>query len=82
MRELNARPPLPERLVHPHEVLAIVAAPASLRAARAVGLLTLAVGFSPPAGAAGAVDADFAASHLSEVTIEGLSRGCAEVGQA
>lgn len=42
MRELNSRPPLPERLLHPHEVLAIEDSPAGIESA-AAGLLTLGV---------------------------------------
>jgi HAD superfamily hydrolase (TIGR01509 family) len=40
---LNSLPPLPSRLLHPHEVLAIEDTPAGLRAAAAVGLATLGV---------------------------------------
>jgi len=43
LSQLNARPPLPERLLHPHEVLAIEDTAAGLAAARAAGLATLAV---------------------------------------
>ncbi len=54
----NSEPPLPERLVHPHEVLAIEDSPAGVEAAAAVGLPTLALAHGhPPArlAAAGAV---------------------------
>ncbi len=40
---LNEQPPLPERLVHPHEVLAVEDSPAGVAAARGAGLVTLAV---------------------------------------
>jgi HAD superfamily hydrolase (TIGR01509 family) len=43
LQELNALPPLPERLIHPHEVLAIEDSPAGLTAAAALGLATLGV---------------------------------------
>ena len=43
MKELNSRPPLPERLYHPHEVLAIEDTAAGLEAASAAGLRTLGV---------------------------------------
>ena len=43
LQELNAQPPLPERLLHPHEVLAIEDTPAGLEAAAALGLATLGV---------------------------------------
>jgi beta-phosphoglucomutase len=46
---LNAAPPLPERLLHPHEVLAVEDTPAGLEAARAAGLVTLALAHSYPA---------------------------------
>lgn len=48
LRELSALPPLPERLLHPHEVLAIEDSPAGLEAARQVGLATLAVAQTYP----------------------------------
>lgn len=40
---LNALPPLPERLLHPHEVVAIEDSPAGLEAAAGAGLRTLGV---------------------------------------
>ena len=43
---LNTLPPLPGRLLHPHEVLAIEDSPAGLEAARAVGLQTVGVAHS------------------------------------
>ncbi len=46
---LNALPPLPERLLHPHEVVAIEDSPAGLAAAADVGLLTLGVAHTYPA---------------------------------
>ncbi|HVS16049.1 MAG TPA: HAD family phosphatase [Thermoanaerobaculia bacterium] len=48
LSELNARPPLPERLLHPHEVLAIEDTVAGLEAARAAGLATLGVAHTFP----------------------------------
>jgi len=47
---LNSRPPLPDRLVHPHEVLAIEDSPGGLAAATTAGLSTLAVAHTCPAG--------------------------------
>ncbi|MEM7481978.1 MAG: HAD family phosphatase [Acidobacteriota bacterium] len=41
---LNSMPPLPERLIHPHEVLVIEDSPAGLASAHACGLTTVAVG--------------------------------------
>lgn len=55
---LNSQPPLPERLIHPHEALAIEDSPAGLESAAGAGLLTLGVAHTyPPArlAAAGAV---------------------------
>ena len=43
LEALNAEPPLPARLIHPHEVLAIEDSPAGLAAAAGAGLRTLAV---------------------------------------
>lgn len=40
---LNTRPPLPERLLHPHEILALEDTPAGIEAARATGLAVVAV---------------------------------------
>jgi HAD superfamily hydrolase (TIGR01509 family) len=48
LEALNAAPPLPERLLHPHEVLAVEDTPAGLEAARAAGLVTLALTHSYP----------------------------------
>ncbi|HEY0782769.1 MAG TPA: HAD family phosphatase [Thermoanaerobaculia bacterium] len=54
---LNSLPPLPERLVHPHEVLAIEDTPAGLAAAGEAGLLTLGVAQTYPAAHLKAADA-------------------------
>jgi len=43
LEALNSFPPLPERLVHPHEVLAVEDSPAGLAAAAEAGLVTLGV---------------------------------------
>lgn len=43
LEALNVEPPLPARLIHPHEVLAIEDSPAGLAAAAGAGLRTLAV---------------------------------------
>lgn len=45
---LSSRPPLPGRLVHPHEVLVIEDSPAGLEAARALSLATLGVAQTYP----------------------------------
>lgn len=46
---LNALPPLPERLIHPHEVLVLEDTPAGIAAARATGLETVGVAQTYPA---------------------------------
>ena len=46
---LNTTPPLPERLLHPHEVLAVEDSQVGLQAAQDAGLSTLAVTSSFPA---------------------------------
>ena len=48
---LNAEPPLPSRLIHPHECAAIEDSPAGLEAAAAAGLRTLGVAQTYPEGA-------------------------------
>lgn len=53
---LNEAPPLPSRLFHPHEVVAIEDSPAGLAAAAAVGLATLGVAQTYPAAALDAAD--------------------------
>lgn len=50
LRELNSLPPLPARLLHPHEVLAIEDSPAGLAAASAAGLATLGLAHGYSAG--------------------------------
>ncbi len=48
LEQLNSTPPLPSRLLHPHEVLAIEDSPAGLEAAAACGLATLGVAHTYP----------------------------------
>lgn len=73
LEALNTRPPLPERLFHPHEVLVVEDSPAGLEAAAAAGLPTLAVANTYPPGAlstAGAViagTAELSARRIEEV---------------
>jgi beta-phosphoglucomutase len=54
---LNARPPLPERLIHPHEVLAIEDSPAGLAAAAEAGLVTLGIAHTYPRATLAGADA-------------------------
>lgn len=49
LEQLNSQPPLPSRLIHPHEALAIEDSPAGLESAAAAGLATLAVAHTYPA---------------------------------
>jgi len=48
LERLNAQPPLPDRLVHPHEVLALEDSVVGLAAAQDAGLVTLGVAHSHP----------------------------------
>lgn len=72
LEALNSIPPLPERLIHPHEVLAVEDSPAGLAAARDVGLVTLAVAHTYPAGRLRGADA--VAPSLAEMTLARLEQ--------
>lgn len=50
LEALNSIPPLPARLIHPHEVLAVEDSPAGLAAASEMSLVTLGVAQTYPAG--------------------------------
>ena len=65
LEALNGEPPLPARLFHPHEVLAIEDSPAGLAAARAAGLATLGVAHTYPAAELAA--ADFVLERLADL---------------
>lgn len=65
LTQLNSTPPLPDRLLHPHEVLAIEDSPTGLEAAARSGFSTLAISNSYTAERLGKAD------HLVE-TLEGL----------
>lgn len=54
---LNGEPPLPARLIHPHECVAIEDSPAGLEAAAACGLRTLGVAQTYPAEVLAEADA-------------------------
>lgn len=79
MSQLNSRTPLPARLLHPHEVLAIEDTEAGVRAAAAAGLLTLAVTHTQPAAALGR--ADLVVERLADVTLEVLAERLFEVSR-
>jgi len=68
---LNSVPPLPERLIHPHEVLAIEDSPAGLESAAAAGLLTLGVAHTY---AGGRLQADATVDTLEGLTVAELER--------
>jgi phosphoglycolate phosphatase/beta-phosphoglucomutase len=76
---LNSVPPLPERLIHPHEVLAVEDSPAGLNAAADAGLLTLGVAQTYPAAELRQADAvaealrDLSLSRLEELFAEKVS---------
>lgn len=68
---LNSVPPLPERLIHPHEVLAIEDSPAGLESAAAAGLRTLGVAHTYSGGR---LDADATVDTLEGLTVEAIER--------
>lgn len=68
LEQLNALPPLPRRLLHPHEVLAIEDSPAGLGSAAASGLMTLAVAHTYPAAELAA--ADHVVPSLADVSLD------------
>lgn len=76
---LNSLPPLPERLLHPHEVLAVEDSPAGLAAAAELGLATLGIAHTFPAHRLGGADA--VVGSLRELTPERLERLFAEVSR-
>ncbi len=68
LERLNVQPPLPTRLLHPHEVLAIEDAPAGLEAAADAGLATLGVAQTYPLEEL--VAADRTVESVAGLTIE------------
>jgi beta-phosphoglucomutase len=76
LEALNTLPPLPERLVHPHEVLAIEDSQAGLAAAAAAGLLTLGVAHTYPETLLAGADA--VAASLDGLDLDRLGRLLAE----
>jgi beta-phosphoglucomutase len=79
LEALNALPPLPERLFHPHEVLAVEDSPVGVAAAAEVGLATL--GLSHPYSRARLDAADAVVAGLHELTPERLERLYAEISR-
>jgi HAD superfamily hydrolase (TIGR01509 family) len=76
---LNSLPPLPERLFHPHEVLAIEDSPAGLAAAADLGLTTLAVAQTYPPHRLRMADA--VAESLEGITVARLEKLLDEAGR-
>jgi HAD superfamily hydrolase (TIGR01509 family) len=76
---LNSLPPLPERLFHPHEVLAVEDSPAGLAAAADLGLTTLAVAQTYPAHRLRMADA--VAENLEGMTVARLEKLLDEAGR-
>lgn len=79
LEHLNSLPPLPERLLHPHEVLAIEDSPVGLAAAAEAGLSTLAVAHSYSRHLLGRADA--VVESLIGLTPESLDRLFADVSR-
>ncbi len=79
LEALNSLPPLPERLFHPHEVLAVEDSPAGLTAAADLGLTTLGIAHTYPADRLRQADA--VAESLRELTLERLERLFAEISR-
>jgi beta-phosphoglucomutase len=79
LEALNSLPPLPERLLHPHEVLAVGDSPAGLAAASEVGFATL--GIAHPHSRALLQGVDAVVAGLRELTPERLERLYAEVSR-
>lgn len=79
LEALNSFPPLPERLFHPHEVLAVEDSPAGLAAAAEAGLPTL--GVLRPYSRDLLREADVVVEGLRELTPERLEGLYAEVSR-
>lgn len=80
LSELNSQPPLPERLFHPHEVLAIEDTPAGLQAARGAGFTTL--GVAQTYAARKLTEADLTVAGLVGLDSRALRQRFAEVSRS
>ncbi len=80
VEQLNSQPPLPSRLIHPHEVLAVEDSPAGLEAASAAGLVTLGIAHSRPAHALRGAAA-LVADRLEGMALERLQSLFAEASR-
>jgi len=79
LEELNYQPPLPERLVHPHEVLAVDNSPMGLAAAEGAGLVCL--GVAHHYELCQLVTASGAVKSLAEIDARDLQKIFAEASQ-
>ena len=80
VEELNSRAPLPERLFHPHEILAIEDTVAGLEAAAGAGLVTLGVSHTLPLDTL--ARADFHVASLDGVTAAWLQERYLEASRS
>ena len=80
LSDLNSVPPLPSRLYHPHEVLAVENSVSGLAAARAAGLVTL--GVSHSSSREGLAGADLVVGGLGEVRLDVLQQQLAEASRS
>jgi len=80
LSDLNSVPPLPIRLYHPHEVLAVEDSPIGLEAAGAAGLVTLGVAHTYPPEELAA--ADLVVADLGEICLDRLQQQLAEVSRS
>ena len=69
---INGEPPLPSRLIHPHECAAIEDSPAGVRAAAAAGLRT--VGLAQSYSRESLDEADIVLESLDGVKLSDLAR--------
>lgn len=67
---LNGQPPLPSRLLHPHEVVAIEDAPAGIEAARGAGFSTIGIAHTYPRSELGAADRSF--ETIADLDLDGV----------
>jgi HAD superfamily hydrolase (TIGR01509 family) len=83
LEALNARPPLPERLLHPHEVLAVEDSPLGVAAAAEAGLATLGIvrAYSGETSRDLLRGADAVVEGLGELTPDSLERLYAELSR-
>ncbi len=79
---LNAVPPLPARLIHPHEALAVEDTLPGIAAARGAGLVTLGIAHSHDSAALTSARADAVEERLEGLGLERLQALYAEASRA